>query len=199
MRFPQQKDTAIGRRQMINENPYCSKYRCDPTVLIKTEYVEKPNGQLLFTKLFEPKNKTSVKGMIFKASGFASYIDWIGTDIGVQYAKLGFIVLMFDPIGQGRSDGLYCHINNFEDAIDDAIWIYNYAIDKYIKTNELYTNSIDKNNNYFLMGNSMGGATSILVALKSQKKDNKFKGIIAVAPLVSIHENMKPAAWVNGF
>lgn len=45
-------------------------YSESSTVKITTEYVEKPNGELLFAKLFEPKDPSKAKGMICYSVGF---------------------------------------------------------------------------------------------------------------------------------
>ena len=145
-----------------------------------TEYVEKPSGQLAHCKLFEPKNPSDAKGMICYAIGFADHMDCFNHDIGCIYADLGFIVFMVEYKGHGRSDGEYAVIDNFEkDIVDETIWMFLQAIDRHIKPHPVYSKSIDEKNNYFLSGASMGGAVSILIALKLQKKMfNPFKGIL---------------------
>ena len=184
---PQQKDTAPGRRQILSEkgiDRYLQDYPHDAhkNVKVTTQYVEKPSGQLAHCKLFEPKNPSDAKGMICYAIGFGDHVDWNNHDTGCIYADLGFIVFMVEYKGHGRSDGEYAVIDNFEkDIVDETIWMFLQAIDRHIKPHPVYSKSIDEKNNYFLGGKSMGGAVSILIALKLQKqKFNPFKGTLGV-------------------
>ena len=56
-----------------------------------------------------------------------------------------------------------------------------------IKKNKVYKNSIEKYQNYFLSGHSMGGANAIYIALQEQKKNTlNIKGIILIAPMCQI-------------
>ena len=65
---PKPGDTAISRRQILNENSeYLANHASfleSSKVRVRTEYVEKPSGELSFTKLFEPKDPHQAKGMI---------------------------------------------------------------------------------------------------------------------------------------
>ena len=198
---PQQKDTAIGRRQILNgPDGYYLKdhasYSSSSSVKITTEYVEKPNGELLYTKLFEPKDATKAKGMICYSIGFGDHTDWHYHDIGYKYAQLGFIIYMPEYKGTGRSDGRFMEIESFDAIVDDMIWIFDYAVNKYIKSNKIYKNRIDKYNNYFLSGTSMGGALTICIALKQQNKsDNRYKGLVTTAPMVALAAEVTPPQW----
>lgn len=127
----------------------------------------------------------------------SNHTDWFFHDVGYHYAQLGFIVYMPEYKGHGRSDGYYVVIDDFEnDLVDECIWIFNRAINKYIRSNEIYKNSIDKDNNYFLSGVSMGGAVAISIGLKQQNKlDNPYKGIIVCSPMVGIAPENIPPKW----
>ena len=181
---PQQKDTAIGRRQILNAkgiDRYLQDYHHEArqNVKVTTEYVEKPSGQIAHCKLFEPINPSDAKGMICFAMGFADHMDGFPHDIGCIYADLGFVVFMVEYKGHGRSDGDFAVILDFErDMVDETIWMFRRAIEHHIKPHPIYSKSIDQKNNYFLSGSSMGGAVSLLIALKLQKNMfNPFKGI----------------------
>ena len=151
-------------------------------VKVTTEYVEKPSGEMAYTKLFEPLNPSDAKGMICYSTGFGDHLerlDWFAHDIGCIYAEQGFVVFMAEHKGHGRTDGDYGVILDFEtDIVDEMVWLFLRAIDCHIKPHPVYSEAIDRNNNYFLAGLSTGGAITILVALKFQKtKFNPFKGI----------------------
>ena len=115
-------------------------------------------------------------------------------DIGVSYAKLGFIVFLYDNKGMGKTDGNYLSITDFDqDIVEPAIWIFKHAINEYIKSNKIYRKNIDRNKNYFLSGHSMGGATVICIALKEQeKKSLNVRGIIILAPMCKVDEDNAP-------
>eukprot|EP01083_Nonionella_stella_P048759 130190_1 len=187
-RFPDPRDTAPGRRKQLNSQGYYANKSPFPSqdVSITSEYVEKPNGSLLFTKLFEPKDKASVKGMICFSDGVSCSIDFLGHRIGVEYAASGFVVCMFDYAGHGRSDGPWVIIEDFEETlVAEAVWIYTYIINKHIKSDPLYSRLIDIPSNYFLSGRSMGGAVAILAPLEFKKqKQINIKGVAVAAPLV---------------
>ena len=117
--------------------------------------------------------------MICFSPGFADHMEWGAHDLGCIYAEQGFVVFMVEHKGHGRTDGEYAVILDFEtEIVDEVIWMFHRAIDRHIKPHSVYSQSIDRNNNYFLSGASMGGAVTILAALKLQKKVfNPFKGI----------------------
>ena len=151
---------------------------------------------MVFTRLFEPKDPSKAKAMILHSAGFGANVNWASHDLGVQYAQLGYVVFMFDHKGHGNSDGMHCQIDDFDkDIVDPAIWIFNYAINEYIKTNVIYQKSIDKPKNYFLSGASMGGANSIYIALREQQENTlNIKGMILLAPMCEISPEKIPSA-----
>eukprot|EP01084_Bolivina_argentea_P022451 41726_1 len=220
---PKNVDTAIGRRKILDDSQSLIESHIYKSLAVKisTEYVNKPDGSVLYTKLFEPKDAKDAKAMICYCIGFSDHVSYITQDVGVKYAELGFIVFMCDWRGHGRSDGKFIHIKDFDtDIVDEGCWVFNYAINKYIKSNKIYREQIDKNNNYFLSGASMGGAITIKMALKAAENDekyidndetdnlktallkdkntktvqkifNKWKGIILVCPMVAIKEELR--------
>ena len=187
-------DTAVVRRNLSKQKIYESKL--DHTnIKITEKYVENESGDIIFTKLFEPKNPSKAKAIILHSVGFSARIGWVPHDFGVQSAQQGLIVFMFDHKGMGETDGRFCRIDDFDkDFVDRGIWIFNYAINEYIKSNDVYKKLIDKPQNYFLSGHSMGGASTIRIALKEQKKNTlNIKGIILIAPMCQIGADKMPS------
>lgn len=184
---PQQKDTAIGRRQLLSEKGIDQYLQTFPhearqKVKVTTEYVEKPSGEMAHCKLFEPINPSDAKGMICYCIGFSDHMDNFEHDIGCMYASAGFVVYMVEFKGHGRSDGDFVVILDFErDIVDETIWIFLRAMEHHIKPHPVYSQSIDQNKNYLLFGVSMGGAVAVWIENKLQKKmSNPFKGMIRV-------------------
>eukprot|EP00483_Globobulimina_turgida_P003598 UN03604 len=105
--------------------------------------MEKPDGTLLFGKLFEPINPQDAKAMICYCIGFADHTEWYLHDVALKYAQMGFIVFMLDWQGHGRSDGDFIQIQDFDvDIVDQGIWAFDYAINKYIKSHQIYVETI---------------------------------------------------------
>tara|TARA_B100001093_G_C26855055_1_gene1027002 strand:- start:4008 stop:4901 length:894 start_codon:yes stop_codon:yes gene_type:complete len=82
--------------------------------------------------------------------------------------------------GHGKSDGVRCSINDFDDLVDDL-----YCLIKYINVN--YDEKIPK----FIIAESMGGAVAIKYNIKYQFETN-IRGYILLAPMCGIDENLKP-------
>eukprot|EP01083_Nonionella_stella_P105825 304644_1 len=162
------------------------------------EFVKTPNEEgTMFTRLYEPEDATKVKGMVFHCVGFCDTIDWTPTDIGVHFAKQGFVVFMVDNKGMGRSNGSFGYLTHWEkDIVEPALRLFSYAIDKYIKSNETYNKIIHEPQNYFVTGHSMGGANAICITLKLQQEPRAFsiKGTVVIAPMTGIHPDKIPPA-----
>lgn len=179
---PSEFDYAQNRRRVLLSSTYCEDHSSKEVEVI-SRYVEKPNGSLLHTKLFVPKN-IPPKAMICYNIGFADHLDYFYHDVGQRYAELGYIVFMHEPIGYGKSDGLFAHMpTSFDvDIVDDAIFIFDWAKLYY---GEKY--GIPKGK-YFLSGTSMGGATSIRIATKEA---HKWLGMVVAAPMCAISEDVE--------
>eukprot|EP01083_Nonionella_stella_P007400 21392_1 len=201
-RCPSEKDTAVGRRKLLNQSEWSKQMLLrspSSTIKITTEYIEKPDGSLLFAKLFEPKDPSTAKAMMFYCLGFTDNTDFTCHEICADYAEMGFIVLVVDWKGHGRSDGILADIDDFDvDIVDEAIWAFAHATDKHIKTHNIYRKTIHAENNYFLNGASMGGAIAIKIALKSAhiSVDYQWKGIVLFCPMVAMKDKMVPPPCV---
>lgn len=82
--------------------------------------------------------------------------------------------------GHGKSEGLKCSINSFNDLVDDL-----YCLVLYI--NEKYESKIP----IFILAESMGGAVAIKFNIKYQFLTN-IKGYILLAPMCGIDDSLKP-------
>ncbi|PRD25187.1 UNVERIFIED_CONTAM: Mgll [Trichonephila clavipes] len=80
------------------------------------------------------------------------------------------VLLLFFLVGHGQSEGIRAHINTFDKFVEDVF----YHIDLIrVKYPEL---------DCFICGHSMGGAISILAALK---KPTYFKGVVLIGPAIA--------------
>ena len=187
-------DPASGRRKISSMRMYNTE--CDLSDIKITErFVVNKDGELVFTKLFEPKDPMKAKAMILHSIGFSGNISWSAQDIGIQFAKLGFVTFMFDHKGHGQSDGDFVRITDYKkDLVDHTIWIFNYAVTEYVQSNDIYKKNIDEKNNYFATGHSMGGCNTVHVALQEQEQNTlNIKGIILFAPMIGIPPSEIPS------
>ena len=83
--------------------------------------------------------------------------------------------------GHGKSEGLKCSIENFDDLVDDL-----YCLVKYIRKGDS-ENKIP----IFIIAESMGGAVAIKFNIKYQF-ETQIKGYILLAPMCGIDDHLKP-------
>ncbi|KAK7835057.1 caffeoylshikimate esterase [Quercus suber] len=142
-------------------------------------YFETPNGQL-FTQSFLPLNQT-VKATVYMTHGYGSDTGWLFQKICINFATWGYAVFAADLLGHGRSDGLRCYLGDMEKIAGSSLSFF-----LYIRSSEPY-----KLLPAFLFGESMGGATAMLMYFQSPP--DAWTGLIFSAPLFVMPENMKPS------
>ena len=151
------------RRQIIKD----TNIPIDKGIQCLTEYVENPQGDLIFTKCFIP-NKSIIskpKGLICQCLGYTAYSDYEYTIIAQSYCKKGYVFFMWDHYGHGRSSGLWIDIMSVKHLMDDTIFICNFAQKKYPLPNN------------YLFGTSMGGniVTRTFIEIQQNPDNNKDK------------------------
>jgi|UniRef100_A0A6C0IUY1 acylglycerol lipase len=82
--------------------------------------------------------------------------------------------------GHGKSEGLRCSIDRFDDLVDDM-----YCLIIYLKNNGFSNLPI------FIIAESMGGAVAIRYNIKYQF-ETQIKGYILLSPLCGIDDRLKP-------
>jgi alpha-beta hydrolase superfamily lysophospholipase len=98
--------------------------------------------------------------------------------VGGYFAKRGYAVFAADLRGHGRSQGKRGHINHFDEYLDDAQALLDYA---HAQTPDLPL---------FLLGHSMGGLIALTCALK---RPQNLAAVIASGP--GLRTRMKVPAW----
>ncbi|KAL5756309.1 hypothetical protein ACOSQ2_021055 [Xanthoceras sorbifolium] len=143
------------------------------------EYFETPNGRI-FTQSFLPLDQ-EVKASVYMTHGYGSDTGWMFQKICISYATWGYAVFAADLLGHGRSDGIRCYMGDMEKIAATSLSFF-----KHVRNSEPY-----KDLPAFLFGESMGGATTMLMYFQSEP--NTWTGLIFSAPLFVIPENMKPS------
>ncbi|XP_059457184.1 caffeoylshikimate esterase [Corylus avellana] len=143
-------------------------------------YFDTPNGKL-FTQSFLPLDREKVKGSVFMTHGYGSDTGWLFQKICISFASWGYAVFAADLPGHGRSDGLRCYLGDLEKIAATSLSFF-----LHVRRSELY-----RDLPAFLFGESMGGATAMLMYFQSEP--NTWTGLIFSAPLFVMPENMKPS------
>ncbi|XP_010263976.1 PREDICTED: caffeoylshikimate esterase-like isoform X1 [Nelumbo nucifera] len=152
---------------------------------IRTEewYEQNSRGLEIFCKSWLPKEGVPIKGDICFCHGYGDTCTFFFEGIAKRIAASGYGVYAMDYPGFGLSEGLHGYIANFDELVDDVIEQY-----RNIKGRpEL--NGLPR----FILGQSMGGAVTLKVHLK---QPDEWDGIVLVAPMCKIAEDVTPPAAV---
>lgn len=182
-------DYAEGRRQILKYNQYRLHKPAD--IKIIERYIELPSGYLIFTKCYTHL-KIKPKGVIFYVYGFSECVDRLEThEKCITFANAGYMAIVHDHKGSGRSEGLWLYVENFDyECVFNANFIHNVCKDIYIRSTHdedlvwKDLSFIDKLNNYFLFGESMGGTICCKLAMNGYSKD--YKAMALIAPMLKI-------------
>ncbi|KAM0879691.1 hypothetical protein ACQ4PT_034077 [Festuca glaucescens] len=143
-------------------------------------YYQSPSGRL-FTHSFHPLS-ADVKAVVFMTHGYGSDSSWLFQHIAISYAQWGYAVYCADLLGHGRSDGVHGYLGDMESVARASLSFFL---------------SVRKTAAYaplpaFLLGESMGGAATLLMYLRSPP-DAGWTGLIFSAPLFVFPEGMHPS------
>eukprot|EP01084_Bolivina_argentea_P229883 387893_1 len=159
--------TAQARRRYLASNQLiierAEKFPADKIERIN-EYVDTGKGRLIYTSCFRPKSKdVELKGMICYCQGYSSHTDWTDTDSAINFVNRGYIFVLHDHFGHGRSDGTWLTnpTSSHDTYVDDAVYIFERAKRKYTPPSYIQNR---RKFHYYLLGHSLGGAISIEVS-----------------------------------
>ncbi|XP_021633964.1 caffeoylshikimate esterase isoform X2 [Manihot esculenta] len=142
-------------------------------------YERNSSGLELFVKSWRPSSGIKIKGAVFFCHGYGDTCTFFFEGIAKRIAAAGYIVYALDHPGFGLSEGLHGYIPSFDGLVDNII-------ERYARIKgrpEL------KGLPCFLLGQSMGGAVALKVHLKEPQA---WDGIVLVAPMCRIAEDVKP-------
>jgi len=155
----------------------------------KEDFFQNSRGFKIYNYSILPVNENkqliTPKGLIFINVGYGDYCSapHILT-LANFFVEHGFAVFAHDHQSYGKSEGERWLISNFKDIVDDAIIFAETSMKPFKDANPNFKT--------FVLGESMGGAVSILEGLK---KPNLFDGVILLAPMCKIADEIMPPSW----
>lgn len=135
--------------------------------------------------IIEGQDVDNIRGILIHVHGIASHFQpvydcedsFINRDKLFSSNNIKSFALEFH--GHGKSDGIKCSIESFDDLVDDL-----YCLVKYIDERGYKVPLI-------IMAESMGGAVAIKYNIKYQF-NTQIKGYILLCPMCGIDERLKP-------
>ncbi|MCL7024647.1 hypothetical protein MKW94_020104 [Papaver nudicaule] len=149
---------------------------------IRTEewFERNSKGLQIFCKSWLPKSDYQMKGIVYFCHGYGDTCTFFFEGIARAIAAAGYGVYAVDHPGFGLSEGLHGYIPSFDDLVDNVIERFNIIKER----------PEAKGLPRFLLGQSMGGAVAIKAHLK---QPNAWDGVVLVAPMCKIKDDMKPS------
>ncbi|PKA61454.1 hypothetical protein AXF42_Ash014371 [Apostasia shenzhenica] len=188
----QSLDTAAARRRVraafLGEQQRLDHFlfKMAPSgVLMEEKYETNSKGVEIFWKSWLPNHGISPKASLFFCHGYGDTCTFFFEGIAKRIAVAGYGVYAMDYPGFGLSEGLHGYIRSFDEMVD-------HVIEQYARIRERRE---VQGLQHFLLGQSMGGAVALKVHLK-QPKD--WDGVLLVAPMCKIAEDVTPPAAILG-
>ena len=147
------------------------------TKLFPEMYKFKTKSNIEMMLYYLPAKEMPCKGYIMLLHGYIDYTDYYGAILSALHS-LGYTILSYDKRGHGRSGGAKGFLTSLIDLESDFIEILLHFKNKY--------NISDK---VVLLGNSMGGAESIIYAIKYS---SYIKAIATLNPAIYIDPKILP-------
>uniref|UniRef100_A0A0E0C6D0 Serine aminopeptidase S33 domain-containing protein n=1 Tax=Oryza meridionalis TaxID=40149 RepID=A0A0E0C6D0_9ORYZ len=140
-------------------------------------------GVEIFWKSWLPREGTATKAALFFCHGYGDTCTFFFEGIAKRIAAAGYAVYAMDYPGFGLSYGLHGYIASFDGMVE-------HVIEQYSRTKG---RKEVRGLPHFLLGQSMGGAVALKVHLKQPKE---WDGVLLVAPMCKISEDVTPPAPV---
>ncbi|KAJ3686614.1 hypothetical protein LUZ61_015778 [Rhynchospora tenuis] len=167
------------------DQPEEAEYYASRGVKNHQSLFQSPYGRI-FTQSFHPIDcKTGehvpIKGVVFMTHGYGADTGWLFQNTAITYATWGYAVYYADLLGHGRSDGIPGYIGDFEAVAGASLSFF-----LLVRKDPVYADLPA-----FLFGESMGGAVTLLMYLRSPP--DTWTGVILSAPLLIMLEDRKPS------
>ena len=152
-----------------------------------TQYLIPSKKSNIKINVLEGLNIPDPKACILNIHGIGSHFQPIYPSLDEfdsrddYFNKFGYKSFAFEFHGHGKSEGLRCSINNFNDLVNDIISVISHI------------RSLHKDIKIFLCAESMGGAVVLKYIVDSYTiSDNFICGIILYSPLCGVDDRLKP-------
>mmetsp|Transcript_35826 Transcript_35826/g.73265 ORF Transcript_35826/g.73265 Transcript_35826/m.73265 type:complete len:384 (-) Transcript_35826:410-1561(-) len=180
-------DDAESRRRFWKEftqrEDFPQELRETPDdIVIEENYWQNNRGMCLLTCIMIPSDSSKIKAVVCCCHGYGDNISWLKR---VEYRRLvraGIAVVMIEYEGHGRSDGTLLLTPSFENLVGDNSTYFKEVTEKRFPGKKC-----------FLMGESMGGAISMLTYNRSPKM---WSGVVFLCPMCKLTKDMVPPDWV---
>eukprot|EP00257_Ricinus_communis_P023681 XP_015583731.1 caffeoylshikimate esterase isoform X1 [Ricinus communis] len=160
-----------------------------PTGIITQEWYERNSeGLEIFLKSWMPPPDVQIKGAVYFSHGYGDTCTFFFEGIARRIADSGYGVYALDHPGFGLSQGLHGYIPSFDDLVDNVIEQYT-KIKSLLSTVSCNGRPELRGLPCFILGQSMGGAITLKVHLK---EPHAWDGMILIAPMCRISEDVKP-------
>jgi alpha-beta hydrolase superfamily lysophospholipase len=132
--------------------------------------------------IIEGQNLKNIKAIIIHVHGVGSHFQPVYHSLDEFderdnfFSRFGYKSFALEFHGHGKSQGLKCAINSFDDLVNDLDIIVKYVSKKYSYP-------------IYLFGESMGCAVIFKYCIT---KMNNIRGVIFLSPLCGIDKNLKP-------
>ena len=152
-----------------------------------TEYfIKSKNGKI---NIIEGKNIINVNAIILHVHGIGSHFQFVFPNLDEfserdkYLSKFNYKSIGFEFHGHGKSDGLQCYVNDFDDLLEDLNSVLYYITNIYL------------NKPIYLFAESMGAAVCLKYLI--DQKNESIKGIILISPMCGIDDHLKPSPLVT--
>ncbi|KAK3165114.1 hypothetical protein QOZ80_1AG0029080 [Eleusine coracana subsp. coracana] len=152
-------------------------------IQMEENYETNSKGVEIFWKSWLPREGIETKATLFFCHGYGDTCTFFFEGIAKRIAASGYAVYAMDYPGFGLSYGLHGYIASFDGMVD-------HVIEQYARIRGMRE---VRDLPHFLLGQSMGGAVALKVHLKQQEE---WDGVLLVAPMCKISEDVTPPAPV---
>ena len=135
----------------------------------------------LCSTIMTPRNQP-IRAVAMFCHGYTDCVSFQKQVENQRFVDQGIAFCALEYEGHGRSDGPMGLIDDFDLLVDDVASFFQDMARKF-----------PENTPRFIVGESMGGAVAFLV---QQKLQDFFRGVVFVAPMCKISNDMLPPQWV---
>lgn len=139
------------------------------------KHIVNADGQHLFCRYWEPEGPP--RALVFVAHGAGEHCGPYD-ELAQSLKDQALLVFAHDHVGHGQSEGERMHVKDFQMFVRDAL--------QHVDMMKAQHPDLP----VFILGHSMGGAISILMACE---RPSEFSGVALIAPMVQMHpESVTP-------